>query len=135
MPSAAVELTVPFHDVDAMRIVWHGHYLKYFESARDRLFAEHNVDMYGYGEESRIVYPVIRTSTRHSHPLRYGDAFLCTARLVEARTKLIIEYEITLKESGQVCTRGHTEQVALSVPDLELQLRVPDSLRQAFSLE
>jgi acyl-CoA thioester hydrolase len=29
-----VELDVPFHDVDLQRVVWHGHYYKYFEVAR-----------------------------------------------------------------------------------------------------
>ena len=37
MPKAIIEsstiVEVPFFDVDSMRIVWHGHYLKYFEIA------------------------------------------------------------------------------------------------------
>ena len=27
-------IEVPFHDVDVMRVAWHGHYVKYFEIAR-----------------------------------------------------------------------------------------------------
>ena len=34
LPHGIIELTVPFYDVDSMDIVWHGHYLKYFEDAR-----------------------------------------------------------------------------------------------------
>ena len=34
---ASVRLKVPFHDVDTMQVVWHGHYLKYFEQARQVL--------------------------------------------------------------------------------------------------
>ena len=135
LPSAFVKRQVPFHDVDAMRIVWHGNYLKYFEMARDQLCSDFGVDMYGYGEETPIVYPVIRTSTRHSHPLRHGDVFLCTVTLVEARTKLILDYEIELADSGTLCATGRTEQVGLSMPDLELQLRLPSSLRRAFGIE
>ncbi len=29
--------TLPFHDLDPMRVVWHGNYMKYFEIARDGL--------------------------------------------------------------------------------------------------
>ena len=29
--SASATVEVPFHDVDAMNVCWHGHYLKYFE--------------------------------------------------------------------------------------------------------
>jgi len=38
-----VEIEVPFFDVDLMEIVWHGHYLKYFEVARCAL-----LDKIGY---------------------------------------------------------------------------------------
>lgn len=31
---AEVEIQVPFFDVDSMDVVWHGHYIKYFEVAR-----------------------------------------------------------------------------------------------------
>ncbi|WP_343034423.1 hypothetical protein [Candidatus Methylobacter favarea] len=30
----AVDIEIPFHDIDMMEVVWHGHYAKYFESAR-----------------------------------------------------------------------------------------------------
>ena len=36
--SADVEIEIPFHDVDGMWIVWHGHYYKYFEIVRAALF-------------------------------------------------------------------------------------------------
>ena len=31
---AEIELQVPSFDVDMMEVVWHGHYVKYFEQAR-----------------------------------------------------------------------------------------------------
>ena len=36
-PSYEVTLKVPFYDLDPMQIVWHGHYLKYFDIARSEL--------------------------------------------------------------------------------------------------
>ncbi len=32
--TAEVTFDIPFHDVDLMGIVWHGHYAKYLEVAR-----------------------------------------------------------------------------------------------------
>ncbi|MGS0467376.1 hypothetical protein ACU8V3_09605 [Cobetia marina] len=37
MPSATVEMEVPFHDVDMMEVAWHGHYVRYLEIARCKL--------------------------------------------------------------------------------------------------
>ena len=34
LPEAEIIIRVPFHDVDLMEVVWHGHYAKYFEIAR-----------------------------------------------------------------------------------------------------
>lgn len=31
MRQAEVLIEVPFHDVDVMKVAWHGHYVKYFE--------------------------------------------------------------------------------------------------------
>ncbi|WP_368860434.1 acyl-CoA thioesterase, partial [Klebsiella pneumoniae] len=39
-----VSITVPFHDVDAMEVVWHGNYFRYFEIAREAL-----LDQFDYG--------------------------------------------------------------------------------------
>ena len=44
---ADVIIEVPFHDVDTMHVVWHGHYLKYFEVARCKLLDQFNYN-YNY---------------------------------------------------------------------------------------
>lgn len=30
-------MTIPFYDVDSLKVVWHGRYVKYFEDARTAL--------------------------------------------------------------------------------------------------
>ena len=40
-----VTITVPFHDVDAMGVVWHGNYFRYLEVAREQLLKQFD---YGY---------------------------------------------------------------------------------------
>ena len=42
--AAEIEFDVAFHDVDMVGVVWHGHYLRYFENARWAL-----MDRLGYG--------------------------------------------------------------------------------------
>jgi len=42
---ATVELTVPFHDVDVLHVVWHGHYYKYLEVARTALMKSAGLDV------------------------------------------------------------------------------------------
>lgn len=133
-PAVDVELQVPFHDVDALQVVWHGHYLKYFEVARDALFARAGFDLYRFAAEREYVFPVVRTATKHIHPLRRGDRFRCRAELVDARSKLVVEYVIRLAADDRLCARGRTEQVAVTLAG-GLEFSIPVDVRRALGVD
>jgi acyl-CoA thioester hydrolase len=102
-----VELEVPFHDVDPMRIVWHGHYYKYFELARTKLLRGVGLDAGGLiGKEYELI--VTESRCRYVLPLRYADRFRVSAWFRDTSNRLCIDYEITLAESGERATRGRT---------------------------
>jgi len=124
-----LEMTVPFYDVDSLQVVWHGHYLKYMDDARSALFDSLGADLPGYYEKTGYIFPVTKTSVKHIHPLRYKDRVICRAKLVEARFKIVVDFEIRLREGAKVCARGRTEQVAVKTPEMEMQLKVPDEIR------
>ncbi|MBI5501385.1 MAG: acyl-CoA thioesterase [Deltaproteobacteria bacterium] len=129
---AVVRLRVPFYDLDPMQVVFHGNYLKYFERARQALFDAAGLDPYRSPCDGDVVFPVVRTQVKHVRPLRFRDEFDCTARLVDARSKIVIDFEIRLAGGGAVCARGRTEQVAVRLPSLALELRIPADVRRAF---
>jgi acyl-CoA thioester hydrolase len=123
---------VPFYDLDPMQIVWHGNYLNYFEDARRELLEHLGIDLYKYFEKTKTIFPIIRTSTKHIYPLRYRDEFICKATLVDARFKLVVDFEIRLAADDKICARGKTEQVAVLTPTMEIMLRIPDEIRIAL---
>ncbi|MFH1136502.1 MAG: acyl-CoA thioesterase [Pseudomonadota bacterium] len=127
-----VKLQVPFFDVDPMQVVWHGNYLKYFEIARQAFGSRSRIDIYTYPQENGFIFPVIRTSCKHVFPLRFGDEFICKAILREARIKLVFDFEIRLAADGKLCARGRSEQVALRYPSMEMELAIPDDVREAL---
>jgi acyl-CoA thioester hydrolase len=130
--STSVKLKVPYYDVDLMQVVWNGHYLKYFEVARQALFGECGVDLHRYMQEKRYVFPVIRSMVKHIRPLRLDDEFICTAVLKEARIKIVLDFEIRLIANGKVCARGRSEQVALLVPEMEMAFKIPEEIQKAL---
>jgi acyl-CoA thioester hydrolase len=131
--SVSVTLKVPYYDVDLMQIVWHGNYLKYFEVARQALFKKYGVDMRRYTEDSRYVFPVVRSMIKHIWPLRFDDEFICTAVLKEARVKIVLDFEIKLTSNGKVCAKGWTEQVAVLLPEMEMSFQIPEEIQKALS--
>jgi acyl-CoA thioester hydrolase len=130
--SFEVPMTVPFYDLDPMQVVWHGNYLKYFDVARSALFDSLGVDLYSFQGENSLIFPVVRTSLKYIHPLHHQDAFICKATLVEARFKIVVDFEIRLAENELVCTQGRGEQVAVKLPEMELLLGIPADLRRAM---
>ncbi len=130
--SHEIELSVPFHDLDPMQVVWHGNYYKYFDQARFALFLEAGIDLCRYSEETRTLFPIVRTATKHIVPLRYRDRFRCRATVAEARSKIVIDFEIRRVPDGEVCTRCRSEQVAVRYPGMELELQIPDGVRRAL---
>ncbi len=75
---------------------------------------------------------MIRGSVKFIHPLRYKDVFLCTAKVVEARRKIVIGYEIKLESTNTLCTTGSTEQVVLKMPEAEIEFKVPEEILRAI---
>jgi acyl-CoA thioester hydrolase len=131
--STSVTLKVPYYDVDLMQIVWHGNYLKYFEVARQALFKKYGVDMRRYTENTRYVFPVVRSMIKHIWPLRFDDEFICTAVVKEARVKIVLDFEIKLKSNDKVCAKGWTEQVAVLLPEMEMSFQIPEEIQKVLS--
>jgi len=131
-PSYEVTLKVPFYDLDPMQIVWHGNYLKYFDIARSELYDNLGVDLFAFHDETRYIFPIIRTFVKHIRPLKRGDEFVCRATVKEARTKIVVVFEIRLVKDGSLCARGSTEQVAVREPEMEMEFSIPEEISRAL---
>lgn len=133
LPQTRVAIKVPFFDIDPMHVVWHGHYIKYFELARCELLA--GID-YGYCqmEESGWLWPVIELQVRYVKSATLGQSIYCTARIVEYENRLKIAYEVHCAVSGERLTRGHSVQVAVNKTTREMSLVSPQILFDRLGL-
>lgn len=122
--AASVEVEVPFHDVDAMKVAWHGHYVKYFEIARCALLRRFDYD-YPQMMASGYMWPVVDCHLRYVRPALYGQRLIVTATLLEYENRLRIGYEIRDAASGERLTKGSTVQVAVDAATRELQFVSP----------
>lgn len=122
--SATVAVEVPFHDVDAMNVAWHGHYVKYFEIARCALLRQFNYD-YPQMQASGYLWPVVECHLKYIKPALYGQKLLVTATLQEYENRLKIAYEIRDAASDERLTKGYTTQLAIEAATMELQFASP----------
>jgi len=125
--TTAIELTVPFHDVDAMGVVWHGNYFRYFEVAREALLAKFN---YGYREmkASGYVWPVVDTRVKYRGTLSFEQRIRVQATIEEYENRLRIAYQIFDAATGKRTTTGYTIQVAVGIESQEMSFVSPPVL-------
>jgi acyl-CoA thioester hydrolase len=133
MSSAEIEMTVPFHDVDAMEVAWHGHYVRYFEIARCAALAKIAYD-YPDMKASGYAWPIIDLHVRYPRPLEYGQKVLVSARLVEWENRMKFEYEIKDAASGRRLSMAETVQVAVNMEKKEMCFASPPILFQKLGL-
>ena len=124
---ADVEVEVPFHDVDIAGVVWHGHYLKYLETARWAV-----MNRIGFGLDammaSGFVWPVVGLEVKYIRSARYGERLRVQASIVEWDAKLVLNYLVLDTKDGARVGRALTTQVAVERETGTLQLVSPACL-------
>ena len=124
---ADVIIDVPFHDVDTMNVVWHGHYLKYFEIARCKLLDQFH---YNYKQmlASGYAWPVIESHVRYVQGIEFEQKIRVRAILKEWENRLKIEYQIFDATTAKRLTKGYTSQVAVHIETREMCFQSPQVL-------
>lgn len=133
MHEAEVVIEVPFHDVDVMRVAWHGHYVKYLEIARCVLLDKIDYN-YPQMEESGYAWPVIDMRIRYAKPLHFQQKVRVKASIVEWENRLKVNYLIEDIETGKRLTKGYTVQVAVDIKTNEMVFESPEILYSKLGL-
>ena len=115
---------VRFNEVDALHIVWHGHYVNYFEEGRRALGRRLGID-YTTFIEKRIAVPVIRLEVNFLAPAHLADSLIVVTRLLKSESaRLDFDYEVRREAGNALLTTGSTSQV-FTTPSGELILNWP----------
>ncbi|MFT4928007.1 MAG: acyl-CoA thioester hydrolase [Phenylobacterium sp.] len=126
-------IEVPFFDVDAMNIVWHGHYVKYLEVARCDLLRLFDYD-YLQMKESGYLWPIVDMRIKYVGSAKFSHHIEVFTELVEIENRIKINYRIKDVASGEVLTKAHTVQVAVDVTTGEMQFESPAILYEKLGL-
>lgn len=105
MPTEAT-VRVRYIETDQMGVVYHSHYMVYFEIGRTEAMRQLGIS-YREIEERGLVLAVIETGMKFRAPARYDDVLLIRTWLRRlSHTKMHFDYEIT--RDGQLLTTGFT---------------------------
>ena len=111
--SDSIEIKVRFSEVDSLKIVWHGVYVKYFEDGREA-FGNTYTGL-GYLDicNSGFTAPIVDINIQYLRPLSIGETAVVETRyyLTDAA---VIYFEYGIKNSeGELVARGSTTQAFL----------------------
>lgn len=115
---------IRFSEIDAMRVVWHGAYAKYFEDAREAFGLQYGISYKQIADNGYYV-PVVELSFKYKKPLRYGMTPKMTITYYPTdAAKMVFDYEIIDGTTGETMVTGHSVQVFINY-DYQLELINP----------
>lgn len=119
------EIAVRFNEADPLGIVWHGHYIRYFEDGREAFGNSHGLSYLDFYRQGFVV-PVVKVDCDYKRSLRYGDTVLIESRFVACdAAKIIFDYSLFNAKTGVLVAKGSSIQVFLDKETSTLQLTNP----------
>lgn len=123
--SGKIEVNVRFNEADPLGIVWHGHYVRYFEDGREAFGNEHGIGYLDFYKKGYVI-PIVSIQCDYKRSLKYGERVIVETTFVPCdAAKLKFEYRLYNAQTKQVVATGSSVQVFLEKEHSVLQLTNP----------
>jgi acyl-CoA thioester hydrolase len=120
-----ISISVRFNESDPLGIVWHGHYIRYFEDGREAFGNKYGVGYLDFFDQGWVI-PVVSIQCDYKLPLRYGEKVIVEVQYVPCEAaKLKFNYRLYNEKTGQLIATGSTVQVFLDRNTSVLHLTNP----------
>jgi acyl-CoA thioester hydrolase len=123
--SCLTEIKIRFCEVDSIKVVWHGNYVKYLEDGRED-FGEKFGLQYLKIFDNGFTAPVVDMKLQFKQSISVGDSIIVeTIYKPTKAAKIIFDYNIYKKSDNSLVLTAQTTQVFMDL-DGNLQLSNPD---------
>src|SRR4029077_6882503 len=123
--SDRTEILVRFNEADPLGIVWHGHYVRYFEDGRESFGKKYGIGYMVFFNHGYIV-PIVHINCDFKRSLKFGDKVIVETRFVPSdAAKLKFHYRLYKLGNDQLIASGSSVQVFLDKNNSILQLTNP----------
>jgi acyl-CoA thioester hydrolase len=117
-------LKVRFCEVDSYQVVWHGHYIAWFEAARNDFTSRFEMDP-DQLKAMGFMAPVVDLSCQFKLAARYGDEVVVRITMQRCETaKLIFHYQVM--RDTEVLAGGSTTHVLTDLKGTMLYQAPPE---------
>ena len=121
----STDIDVKFSEADPLGIVWHGHFIRYFEDGREAFGSAYGLRYLDLFRKD-IVVPIIHIDCNYRRILRYGHTIRLETTYVDTpAAKLLFDYTIIDLHTGERVANGNSVQVFMDRQSLQLMLTLP----------
>ena len=120
-----------FEDTDLSGVVYHAHYLRWFERARSDFVRLLGIDQRAASEAGEGAFAVAELTIRYLAPARLDDAVLIETTCAELRAASCRMHQRAFRETGALLTEARL-RVGFVAPDGRPR-RMPADWRAAFA--
>ncbi|MAF91375.1 MAG: hypothetical protein CL674_08880 [Bdellovibrionaceae bacterium] len=103
MEKFKIKRQVAFYETDAMGVVHHSNYLRYFEDARLAWLSASGF-LKDFQSQDSLQFAVTNADLQYKKPARYGDEIEISMGLHKTGAKLHFKYEIHSMQGELLCT-------------------------------
>jgi acyl-CoA thioester hydrolase len=126
---SSILIPIRFSETDAMGVVWHGNYLKFFEDAREQFGRDFGIEYLDVHAQGYFI-PIVKSEISHKASIFYGEGALVHVILEQHDSaKIVFRYEVINNATKQVAATGMTMQVFMFTSDRTLELIKPEFYR------
>ena len=123
---------VRYAETDASGVVYHAHYVVWFELGRGEWFWQQDRDYHRDVEGRGLNWHVVELSSRYLAPARYGDLVTVRTWVKEIKSReFTLAYEVVNATTQQKLCEGWTKH--FNVDAQWRVVKIPDALRELMS--
>src|SRR5271154_5537655 len=123
--SERTEVLVRFNEADPLGIVWHGHYIRYFEDGREAFGNKYGIGYLDFYKKGYVV-PIVSVQCDFKKSLRYGDRVIVETNFIPCEAaKIKFSFRLFNSKTNELVATGSSVQVFLDKTNSVLQLTNP----------
>jgi len=113
-PFVEAKLRVLYADTDAMGVVYHGNYFRYFEASRGEFLRSRGTS-YRAMEAQGTFIPMVDVQCRYHSPAKYDDVLVIKATVDEVRgASFAFVYEVRREGESALVATGRTVHACIN---------------------
>ena len=106
-----IRIRVPFFDVDSIKMVWHGNFVKYLEEGRESFGFKYGLE-YMHIYDSGYVAPIADMHLEYKNTAGIGDTLIIETTYKPCRgAKLMFDYVVTRESDRELILKASTVQL------------------------